>query len=73
MFHKIQLRVKIAPQYKGKYINYRLLLLTKMELLNIVKLNIKLLTFANFVEFLKSSKVKVGLNIFFLFSSLKIC
>ena len=43
-----------------------------MELLNIVRLNIRLLNFANFVEFLRSSKVKISLNILFLFSSLKI-
>ena len=45
-----------------------------MELFNMIRCNMRLLTFAKPVEFLKSSiAIKAGSNVFFLFSSLKMC
>ena len=35
-----------------------------MRLFNIIRFNIRLLTFEQFVEFLKSSTIKTGLNVF---------
>lgn len=46
----------------------------QMELFNMIRCNMRLLTFAKPVEFLKSSiAIKAGSNVFFLFSSLKMC
>ena len=65
---KIQLSVKIAPECKGKYklhTGYRFV--STMGLF--IQMNIRLLIFSKFVEFLKSSLVKADLKVY---SSLKI-
>ena len=49
------------------HINYRLLFLIKMGQLSIDRFNLGLLTFCKICEFLKSAKVKVGLDVFSFF------
>ena len=49
--------------YRGKvYMNYKFC--KHNETFSIIRFDIRLLTFAKFLEFLKSSTVKVGLKIF---------